>query len=60
LAAKVASVTGQAGAARYFLFSKEDLMAGYDVIKIETGVPIKTWTRGVGIEDAARRHLRNP
>jgi tRNA-splicing ligase RtcB len=34
-------------------------MANYDVIKIKTGVPIKAWTRGVAIEDRARRQLEN-
>jgi tRNA-splicing ligase RtcB len=33
-------------------------MAGYEVIETE-GVPIKAWTHGVGIEDAARRQLQN-
>ena len=31
----------------------------YDVIKPETGVPIKAWTRGVPLEDAARVQLLN-
>jgi len=31
----------------------------YDVITGETGVPIKTWTRGVPVEDAARQQLLN-
>jgi len=33
-------------------------MSSYDVIETE-GVPIKAWTRGVAIEDAARRQLEN-
>ena len=33
-------------------------MSEYDVIETQ-GVPIKAWTRGVGIEDAARRQLEN-
>src|SRR5688572_14623352 len=33
-------------------------MAEYDVIETD-GVPIKAWTRGVAIEDAARRQLEN-
>jgi tRNA-splicing ligase RtcB (3'-phosphate/5'-hydroxy nucleic acid ligase) len=31
----------------------------YDVIANEAGVPIKTWTRGVAVEDAAAAQLRN-
>jgi tRNA-splicing ligase RtcB len=34
-------------------------MASYDVIETEGGVPIKAWTRGVAIEDTARRQLEN-
>src|SRR5512138_3656545 len=30
----------------------------YELIETE-GVPIKAWTRGVGVEDAARRQLEN-
>jgi tRNA-splicing ligase RtcB len=33
-------------------------MSNYDVIET-SNVPIKAWTRGVGIEDAARRQLEN-
>jgi tRNA-splicing ligase RtcB (3'-phosphate/5'-hydroxy nucleic acid ligase) len=33
-------------------------MASYELIETE-GVPIKAWTRGVAIEDAARRQLEN-
>jgi tRNA-splicing ligase RtcB (3'-phosphate/5'-hydroxy nucleic acid ligase) len=33
-------------------------MSNYELIETE-GVPIKAWTRGVGIEDAARRQLVN-
>jgi tRNA-splicing ligase RtcB len=33
-------------------------MSNYDVIETE-GVPIKAWTRGVTIEDAARKQLEN-
>lgn len=32
---------------------------GYDVIVSEGSVPIKTWTRGVPIEEAAAKQLRN-
>ncbi|HEV7242524.1 MAG TPA: RtcB family protein [Thermoanaerobaculia bacterium] len=31
----------------------------YEVITGETGVPIKAWTRGVAVEDAARQQLLN-
>src|SRR5688500_19207094 len=33
-------------------------MSNYDVIETE-GVPIKAWTRGVQIEDSARKQLEN-
>src|SRR5580658_4088824 len=33
-------------------------MAEYDVIET-AGVPIKAWTRGVAVEDAARKQLAN-
>ena len=33
-------------------------MSNYDLIET-SGVPIKAWTRGVGVEDAARRQLEN-
>ncbi len=33
-------------------------MANYDLLETE-GVPIKAWTRGVALEDAARRQLEN-
>jgi tRNA-splicing ligase RtcB (3'-phosphate/5'-hydroxy nucleic acid ligase) len=31
----------------------------YNVIKPDNGVPIKTWTKGVPLEDAARQQLLN-
>src|SRR3989442_5776241 len=31
----------------------------YEVIEVEGGVPIKAWVRGVSLEDAAARQLRN-
>src|SRR5437879_10657338 len=31
----------------------------YDVMKPEKGVPIKAWTKGVPLEDAARQQLLN-
>src|SRR5215813_14240854 len=31
----------------------------YNVIKPENGVPIKAWTRGVPVEEAAEKQLRN-
>jgi len=34
-------------------------MASYDLFETEGGVPIKAWTRGVAIEDAAKRQLQN-
>jgi tRNA-splicing ligase RtcB len=34
-------------------------MASYDLFETEGGVPIKAWTRGVAIEDAAKRQLAN-
>ena len=34
-------------------------MASYDVFETAGGVPIKAWTRGVAIEDAAKRQLAN-
>ncbi len=34
-------------------------MASYDLFETDGGVPIKAWTRGVAIEDAARRQLEN-
>jgi tRNA-splicing ligase RtcB len=33
--------------------------SSYNVIKPETGVPIKAWTRGVPLENAARNQLLN-
>ncbi len=30
----------------------------YNVITVENGVPIKAWTRGVTLEDQARKQLR--
>lgn len=33
-------------------------MSDYELIETE-GVPIKAWTRGVGVEDAARKQLEN-
>src|SRR5512144_2980039 len=33
-------------------------MSEYELIETE-GVPIKAWTRGVGVEDAARKQLEN-
>ncbi len=33
-------------------------MSNYELIET-TGVPIKAWTRGVGVEDAARKQLEN-
>ncbi|HEU4734124.1 MAG TPA: RtcB family protein [Kofleriaceae bacterium] len=34
-------------------------MSSYDQLETDGGVPIKAWTRGVPIEDAARRQLEN-
>ena len=34
-------------------------MASYDLIETDGGVPIKAWTRGVAVEDAARKQLAN-
>ena len=34
-------------------------MSSYDVFETEGGVPIKAWTRGVAIEDEAKRQLAN-
>ncbi|HEX2685259.1 MAG TPA: RtcB family protein [Kofleriaceae bacterium] len=34
-------------------------MASYDLFETGGGVPIKAWTRGVTIEDAAKRQLEN-
>jgi tRNA-splicing ligase RtcB len=34
-------------------------MASYDLIETDGGVPIKAWTRGVPVEDAARQQLEN-
>jgi tRNA-splicing ligase RtcB len=34
-------------------------MASYELFETEGGVPIKAWTRGVAIEDAAKRQLEN-
>jgi len=34
-------------------------MASYDQFETEGGVPIKAWTRGVALEDAARQQLQN-
>jgi tRNA-splicing ligase RtcB len=31
----------------------------YELIEVADGVPIKAWTRGVGVEDAARKQLVN-
>src|SRR3954471_23392356 len=35
------------------------VMASYDLIETDGGVPIKAWTRGVAVEDAARKQLEN-
>src|SRR5215467_2343199 len=35
------------------------VMASYDLIETDGGVPIKAWTRGVPVEDAARKQLEN-
>jgi tRNA-splicing ligase RtcB len=34
-------------------------MASYDLFETAGGVPIKAWTRGVAIEDAAKQQLQN-
>ena len=34
-------------------------MSDYELIETPGGVPIKAWTRGVGVEDAARKQLEN-
>src|ERR1043165_4190991 len=34
-------------------------MASYDLIETDGGVPIKAWTRGVAVEDTARKQLAN-
>src|SRR5512143_1861156 len=34
------------------------MSSNYELIET-SGVPIKAWTRGVGVEDAARRQLEN-
>ncbi|MBC7978431.1 MAG: RtcB family protein, partial [Myxococcales bacterium] len=34
-------------------------MSSYDVFETGGGVPIKAWTRGVALEDAARNQLEN-
>src|SRR5262245_66445329 len=34
-------------------------MASYDLFETKDGVPIKAWTRGVAIEEAARKQLEN-
>src|SRR4051812_28604306 len=34
-------------------------MASYEVFETDGGVPIKAWTRGVAIEDAAKKQLQN-
>jgi tRNA-splicing ligase RtcB len=34
-------------------------MASYELIETKDGAPIKAWTRGVAIEDAARKQLDN-
>jgi tRNA-splicing ligase RtcB (3'-phosphate/5'-hydroxy nucleic acid ligase) len=31
----------------------------YNVIALEKGVPVKAWTKGVPLEDAARQQLLN-
>jgi tRNA-splicing ligase RtcB len=31
----------------------------YEVIEVDDGVPIKAWTRGVGVEESARKQLQN-
>jgi len=31
----------------------------YNVIRPDTGVPVKAWTKGVPLEDAARQQLLN-
>ena len=33
--------------------------ATYNVIAPENGVPVKAWTKGVPLEDAARKQLLN-
>ena len=32
---------------------------GFEVMEVEGGVPVKSWTRGVPFEDEARQQLRN-
>jgi tRNA-splicing ligase RtcB len=34
-------------------------MSEYELIEVDEGVPIKAWTRGVGVEDSARKQLEN-
>src|SRR6185369_17974308 len=34
-------------------------MSSYDLFETEGGVPIKAWTRGVALEDAAKQQLEN-
>ncbi len=33
--------------------------SGYELMRVENGVPVKCWTRGVAFEDQAREQLRN-
>jgi tRNA-splicing ligase RtcB len=33
--------------------------ARYEVMEVESGVPVKSWTRGVAFEEEARQQLRN-
>jgi tRNA-splicing ligase RtcB (3'-phosphate/5'-hydroxy nucleic acid ligase) len=46
---------------QYLVPKKETTMTDhtYNVIKPENGVPIKAWTKGVPLEDAARQQLVN-
>jgi tRNA-splicing ligase RtcB (3'-phosphate/5'-hydroxy nucleic acid ligase) len=49
------------GACKFQLRKKEDLMTeqNYNVMKPENGVPIKAWTKGVPLEEAAQKQLMN-
>ncbi len=34
-------------------------MSEYELIEVDEGVPIKAWTRGVGVEESAKKQLQN-
>ena len=50
---------GEIGEVRHLRESEIMTDQTYNVIKPDTGVPIKAWSKGVQLEDAAREQLLN-